>query len=584
MANNNWILGYTANWSTASGWSLGHVPTTDEIAIFSNTFGNGDCTIDQNVDCSGITISGTYTANQTAAGFGYYLTGNYIDDGTGSRDLGSGMIFNGPTSTGHFGATLGAVTATSCILVYNASGGVLDDDKGISTFKKLIIGNNATLTSVGSSLVTEWKDTDLPLTIGNSGTLTSNTVSIFSVTDNGMFLSFGTGAVFNGSSNPAWRIKGSGKTVGFPTFTYTGTGRNRMDFADGITNSNINLSGNVIFGNLTIRSLSAGTSGSFFNTNNFNMNVSDFSLGTASSAHQLTFNLGSSTIFCNTFNVGEIQNNLNTNLNLQSSTINCSGAWVFGSNHNVNPGTSVVTIKNTSTVTSANKAFYDFGINTAASGTVITFADSPKFSGDFSVTQGSTKLDALLWSGYGDILFNGTGNHTIGSGITLVNSGTFTLASTLLTCISAGCYIKCLSDATLNLGTRTINRLGLTSGQKYFMTAGAPILTVNTYTAADWDGASFYSTGAWGLKMVPSATVNNVYVEYSDNSTGTEINATAGTNTDGGNNINWLFTSYTPPAVSGFLPTFRFYNPLLHNVYVEQNNRRIRALKRYMGL
>lgn len=49
MSNNNWILNYTASLSTASGWSLGHVPTTDEIAVFSNTFGSGGCTFDPDV-------------------------------------------------------------------------------------------------------------------------------------------------------------------------------------------------------------------------------------------------------------------------------------------------------------------------------------------------------------------------------------------------------------------------------------------------------------------------------------------------------------------------------------------------------
>ena len=55
------------------------------------------------------------------------------------------------------------------------------------------------------------------------------------------------------------------------------------------------------------------------------------------------------------------------------------------------------------------------------------------------------------------------------------------------------------------------------------------------------DGQTCQATASWTLTVAGSATAVNTDVEYSDASGGTQISAIAASNTDSGNNSNWLF-------------------------------------------
>jgi hypothetical protein len=468
--NNNWVLGYAANWSTASGWSLGHSPTTDEVAIFSATYGNGNCTIDQNVVCSGITISGSYTGNQTAAGYGYYLDSNYIDDGTGTRNLGSGMIFLGVNSTGHFGSTLGTVTATSCNLKFNDVGNTFDCDKAI-TFKTLNICSNSTFTSTSAATVTFTSNTT-PFTVGTNSTVTFGFAAIFfKMTANGAMHNVGSGTIFSGN-NVQFLAAADGLSLTFPALNFSTGNIYISDIASYNTLGNtITFTGDLNTGtSATVQVLTANTSKLTIDFNDYNIVCGTLRLrgyATAASSDQRIY-MGNGTHYITTL-TSVSTSSTTEKIFYEGSTVNYSGDITYWGGLQIDPGTSIVNIKDTSTITSADKPFYDLNVDTAASGTTVTFADSPRFSGDFTVTQGSTNFSNLSYSGYGDYVIEGNGQHTIGSGLTLVNPSTFTLANTLGNINSAGCYLKFNDTGYINVYSRdvTLNRLTLASGCSY---------------------------------------------------------------------------------------------------------------------
>jgi hypothetical protein len=587
VANNNWV-GVTNSWSLVTNWSLVHVPTTDEIAVFASGFSNVACTIDANVDCSGITVSGTYTAAMSANGYAYYLTGNYTDDGAGgTRDLGSGMIMSGPSSTIHLGSTLGTITATSCDIRMNTlTAGVIDDDKG-TTFKSLTLGASAIVTNNGAS-TSNYSSTTTPLTFTNGGTLTISRLMQFVLTGSSSFVSITGTPTIDGAAQLRFYINANGMTGTIPALTRTGNGAIQISASLSISGA-IQLTGNLSLANNLFITPDNNNTNLTFNDGGNSIKVLTVSMGSQGATQTTNLNFSGSHIL--SFAAGTSFNNASynagtTTMNLNNSMWALSGSLLFPSTHTVNPGTSLFTAGNAGTYTVNGKSFYDFNVNTAASGTLVTFADTPKFNGDFTVTQGSTTFGALTWSGLGDVLFDGTGNHTIGSGITLVNPGTFRLNSTLNSCISAGCYVKCNDTATLTLDGRTLNRLGLTTGKTYTWTTGTSVPTINTYTAGDWDGTTLVSstpTSQWKLKMVPAITIVGINVTDSDNSTGTEINADA-TSVNGGNNLNWVFASAPGPTASGVqLIEMRFYNPFLHTQYIAKGRRVLRAVQRYIG-
>lgn len=440
MANNNWILNYSANYSTASGWSLAHVPTTGEVAIFSNTFGSGSCTFDQNIVCSGITISGNYTGNQTANGYGYYLTGDMIDDGTGTRNLGSGIFMSGPLSNLHIGSGLGTVTATSCDIVMNTStSGVIDDDKGI-TFKSLILGASAIVTNNGISTST-YSTSGIPWTMGNNSTFTISTRINFERSTSGDMWSIGTGCTISSSTTLYFRCIANSITVNLPAITMTSAGFTLEDLV-GYTGWAFNVSGNLSLGSTQVNMYcGANSTGTFtFNTYNLTCGTLRYGLQSATSS-SATFNWGSGTHTISVMS-GSTWNSANTtNVNLQSSTWNCSGSWTFGSNHTINPGTSTVNITNTSTISQNGKPFYDVNLTAGGSGPVT-------WNGDGYVhTLNSSDCNAV-WSSYamnisGNMLLDGARAYNLGSGIIMTSStGTLHFGSTISTVTATSCDIQ----------------------------------------------------------------------------------------------------------------------------------------------
>lgn len=426
MANNNWILNYSANYSTASGWSLAHVPTTGEVAIFSNTFGSGSCTFDQNIVCSGITISGSYTGNQSASGFAYYLDDSYIDDGTGTRHLGSGMLINGANGQLHIGTTVGTITAASCVVTMNTiTGGVIDIDKVGVSILSLTIGSGCVVTNSGANTTQIFNSPGSAITIGNNGRLTiSRRIDCYHNNSNYVF-SLGSGYIIDGNGLLSV-LTNSANTNIPPLVRISGVGGFQLQ--QNSTGSTVNLSGeiNVGSGNIDIFTSSA-TFAITLNTNNYNISCTALSLGSSASGI-FTANLGSSTINCASY--GAVSYNNNAIINLQSSIINCSGNFTYGSNWNVNPGTSLVTFNGSSpSITPNGNSFYDVLIN--ITGTASWLA-GPISLHTLTVTSGGNDWSGRVMTSSGNINIDGAGSVNAGTGITMTNpSGIIHFGSTL---------------------------------------------------------------------------------------------------------------------------------------------------------
>lgn len=476
-------------------------------------------------------------------------------DGTGTHNFGTGITMNGNSATLHIGSTVGTVTGSSCVLTMNTvTAGVIDIDKLIIC-KELILGNSSKVTTTSSALCT-FSTTGVPLTIGTNCIFAMGNL-IFIRTTSGPLHSIGAGTTMTLPGAVFFKTGADGIACTFPAFTYTGIGTLSIwDNAAFATGTSITLTGDLNCGTATLYLTSSNTSIYTFNAAGYNITCGVFGLRgfvTAAGAN-IRLYMGSGTHTITSFG-GISMTSTKETLYLETCTINCGGSITFWSGLTVDPGTSLVTVTNTSTVTSNGKAFYDLYINTPSSGNIVTFADSPLISGNFNVIEGSTNFSNLIWSGYGDILFDGSGSHTIGSGLTLNGPNkTFRLNNTLTNVISAGCYVQALDDTTFNLNTRTINRLSLFTGKTYTWTAGPEILAINNYTDEDWDGATFISSSPgtqWGLNMVPSITVLNMNITDSDNSTGYEINALDISNINGGNNLGWDFYVIPPISATG---------------------------------
>lgn len=537
MATRNWLGSTNNDLNNSSNYDgTGSLLSTDDL-VFSS--GNIAASGTANLTIQSLTMTSGYSGNFNLVNYTLTSSGNLWFSGTGTLGLGSGLVFNGPTSTGYFSAGLGAVTATNCILTFNGNNNYFVN-KLAMTINSIVIGSNAKCLTNGSSALTVQSNTTC-LTLGNNSIFTNESSIIieFYALSTQTIMSFGSNTTWNGISTIYVGTKTAGITVSIPAITYTGTG---SQFQYRVSSSStINFIGNqnISATSIWITTLNNVTAIFNFGSYTFNFTNLNFYKDTAN-ANNVT-NLDTAIINCTSC---IITTNYATTYNLLASTINCSGNFTYLPNNIINPGTSIVNITNTSTITSNSKAFYDFNVNTAASGTLVTFADSPRISGDFTVTQGSTNLDGLIWSGWGDILFDGTGNHTIGSGITLVNAGTFRLNTLLSSCVSAGCYVKCNDNASLNIGNRTINRLGLTSGKTYTWTAGIPTTRIATYTATDWDGSIWQSStpgSRYYINSPASVTLSNANIKDCNNSAGTLITANNGTNTTGGNNLNINF-------------------------------------------
>jgi hypothetical protein len=557
MPNNIWSAAGVGNWSTNGNWSLGVAPVLADDVIFNNTSVQ-NCTIDVSPTVNSITFAANYSGNWTAVGQTMTCTLGFSHDGTGTSNFGNGMTCNGLASTFHVGAGVGTVTATSCVLTMNGTTGmILDEDKGVFAFKSLTLGASAKVTISGAA-TNSFRSTSNPLILGNNSTLTINKTTYFILSATANWHSIGTGCTINGSFPIFFAVDANSITCSLPTLTYTGTGLINILEINGVrTGVTIQLAGNLTAtsGNVALRAIAASTVTT--NLNNYNISCSYIMCGGAAGA-TFTILFGNGSHSFGTFD-GFTYNNAGTTISFQTCQIIATSAWTFGSNHTVNPGTFLVTITNTSTITSNGKSFFDLTINAAAK--TITMADALicAAGGDLTVTAGTLTTSIFNLTVGGDVSITGTltvsgstcsfgGNYTTAAASTInINAATnYTFTAVTVVTTNGKALPQCTFNNNFSINdTCTITRLIFgVDGFTGTFEAGQTF-TITNLVAANWSGA----LGARNAvrSSVPGtqftlALPNAATLTYWDSRDciyqGFEITANDGTSITYGNNLN----------------------------------------------
>lgn len=350
---------------------------------------------------------------------------------------------------------------------------------------------------------------------------------------------------------------------------------------NGLTSPVIQLGGNVTTsGSIAIRGAATGTTtGSTFNTQNFSMQGTVLTAGTASSTNSWTCNFGSSSVtLTGTATSGLTADAGNHTWNLQTSSWSIAGNLALSngaSTITLNAGTSHVTFAmgtNSRTLTSAGQSFYDVTINSASSARVITLQDAfiatrnftntsgnfdTNVSGNYSVTVGGNFTNSSTFTARNStVTLNGSATQTVSGtltgsssfyNLTVTNSSGTNASDCERTGFVPGIDFNSAATVTNNTTfTTASSRIEFNSGSTY------------TLTNINWNGQAsgtrLYfrnsaASGSWNLNVSGTQTaVSYVNVSRSDASSGSTIQAANGTNTDCGNNVNWSFNNPGSPA------------------------------------
>jgi len=429
----------TSTWTVTGSWTFGSNHTVSEgtsLVTFSGTAAHTitssgkkfyDVTINNTAsagttfadaaDLHTLTVSATNTQAVSWTGTTMTASGDIVIDGSGTTNIGNSITMNGASGTLHFGSTVGTITGTSCTITMNGTTNMtIDDDKGYAV-KILVLGANAVVTNTGSAISTYAYNTS-PLVFTNGGSLTFTTRASFCLTADGAIVSILAGTptfVNNASGALRFEFGGVNCDMTFPALTVTGTSAGGIIFVDysNYTGCTLTLTGNFSNTGGTTAIYQANTSGITFSTGNFSMTLGAFNIGLNSATSTGTFNFGSSAIICTSFNSSSY-NAAAATINLNTSTWNCNGSWSNGSLHTLAYDTSLVTIGNTGTITSAGKSFYGLTLNPGA-GKTVTLSGALTCVDDFIITTGS------LTSGNFDI--------AVGADFTIAGAGTINLGT-----------------------------------------------------------------------------------------------------------------------------------------------------------
>jgi hypothetical protein len=342
--------------------------------------------------------------------------------------------------------------------------------------------------------------------VGNGAKITIGATNLLGIylTGSADFYSMAGTYTIDGAGAIDFRQLSTGETATLPALTVAGAIAN-VYIRLAAPNTTIRATGTLVFpGNVFIFTNGAWANTLFdFNGQNFTC-TGTLVTGCNSATGVNTTNFGSGT-----FSIGALGATYNSgtiNDNFQTCQLNVAGNVTFGSNHTVNPGTSRITITNTSTITSNGKSIYNFVINAAAR--TITLANALNIAAGGSVTV--TAFTAFAGNQY--IIFAGSG--------------------------------------AISIATAVSNRLRTAvAGSTITWNTGANIWTIPAYTANDWGGSAsgkvMWRSSVPGTQYRISAPAGVVvyYMNPQDNrNSGAVIDALSRTNLDSGNNIGWLFS------------------------------------------
>ncbi len=558
-----WNSGGSTDANLAGNYSAG-LPADAVVTLDATSVVNWIFTANMSVES--ITITAAYTGVVTMTGFTLTCSLGFSDDGiTGVHTYGTSITCNGNNSTLHVGSGIASVTATSTAIIMNGTTAMILDIDKASVWYSLTLGALAKVTISGAAGTFVLSSAANPiLSVGNNATLTVNQFTQFSPTITSTVFSWGIGVTFNG--NGGWTIRPGGNniTLSISETTYSGTGGVYFnDWGSSTLDGIWSFTGNQNYGGNTFY-VHCDTAGALctLTTNNNSLTCGQLNLGANNATATFNFNAGASIISITSY-TGVTYNTGTININYQTSQISCSGSWAFGSNHIVNPGTSIVTITNTSTITSTGKSFYDLIINAATK--TITCADALTCAagGDLTLTAGTLTLATFNLTVGGNTAVNGTstlnatgstcsfaGNYTTAAGSTItINAATnytFTAATVVTTNGKTLPQVTFNSNFSIN-DTCTITRLirGVDGFTGTFEAGNT--FTISNLAAANWNGAAGSLNavrssvpGTQFTIVLPNAATLTYYDSQDCIYQGFDITANDGTSLTQGNNVRYL--------------------------------------------
>ncbi len=475
--------------------------------------------------------------NQTftiAGGSGPYLYLDSVSDASDSVVFNAAASLYGLNITSGFSGTV-PITDNNYDITLNGSSGGFTLDANVSFNKKLasttaFSQSTGTFTAISGTLTIKGDFTKS----GGAFEEGTGTVSFNSnnITSNYNVLSTETfyTVIFNSGFTSYGYVIASGDTMvvdGSLTFTngYV-NGPGIIDANGAVTVQSTNDGGNVA---ITLSGDSDQT----------------YSFASAPLSGDVTFNKSSgSTILENTSSTSR-------SLNLSSGSHSTSGLSLAAN------GTGNITLSGANNPTLTNAGSIDF-TGSGGGGEIITAG-----TGNWSISGNIDFTAGTFTHNNGGVILNGSGSQSITSAsqafynLTSTNSSvsgvTFTDAldvDNLFTCVTASAKLTFTASTTSTIADINLN--GQASGTKISITS-------TTTTAANWNVAAASQTG-----------VSYVSVSYNDASSGSEIDASDGTNEESvpSSTVNWNFGSSNTTPTNDSLT---FTNPYSSNIAVSDD-------------
>jgi hypothetical protein len=161
--------GTTSDMNLKTNYSLTDTLSEADSLIYNAT-STANATATANLSVGAVNTASAYTGNWSISGKSATAKSSFTFNGTGIRNLGTGLILSGPQSSLILGSTITTLTASSCNLQFSSTGHVLTDNKGMSA-KSLTVGTSSDLVNNGSS-ASIYSSATTPMTISDNGSLT----------------------------------------------------------------------------------------------------------------------------------------------------------------------------------------------------------------------------------------------------------------------------------------------------------------------------------------------------------------------------------------------------------------------------
>lgn len=578
--NSDWNS--SANWSSSSGGAGGtSIPTTSDTVIFDSG-DSTNCTISSNISVG--TITSSDYEGTLEAGSNTITVLNDLIFNSGTIDFGSDSW----TISGNLDLTGATIIGNSSTVVFDSDGSTVNTGNG-SLFNLLIRNSTTsdiTVTLSGSVNISN----DLLLQANSTGDSeldsSDQNVAVGGTLD---FTGTGSGVEIINMGSGTWTVSGTVNLVagniicGTSTLILSGP-ENTAIWGGGNTLYNLNVSSsrNVpyvsngssnfkISGALSIADgkrlelnyitnvtflrgsrLDLNNSGELYTIVSCSVSFEDPTPTSISAAGIISTPVY---FYTTTGDISIPVRNYNSSVYLRNATSSSRKITIgTASGQNISINGSFMIYADAAGGVTVDASTYSPNVTTSNNGSY------RRYFGFFGQGSGTEILNtgSGAWTiGASDVDFrNGTLNAATSTfvfnrGVSLYSQKVYSGGNSFYTIINANTDNHG-SDAGLSfLDSVTANKFTYTNPVGAFKTQFAPGTTA-TFTNFNVSGQSgkalifmpYGSNGTWYLKVVNQPTVSYVNATYSDASGGTTIIAYNGTNTDGGNNVNW---SFTPP-------------------------------------